>query len=230
MRISVVAAALVSGIAVLSLSTAAEGGGPTSVLVTNPATGEAAATYYTDARYAELERLLHTNDTPARPPADRPTATYFNVTWLVHDVSPWRLDQVYLDVPGGPWVATSMVFAEGDEQRVSWRHVSEGKALVALLDDLGVTGTSSPVKPPVGLPDAGTSDQPFADPREPSLQPPAAEPSTPGTTWFSLTGWRWLVPGLVLGLGVGVLAARRVGPVELRQVLVDREQDKASAL
>jgi anti-sigma-K factor RskA len=54
--------------------------------------------------------------------------------------------------------------------------------------------------------------------------PPAAEPRTvTETEWFSLSGWRWVVPGAVLGLLVGVAAARvrRTRADEPRQVLVD---------
>ena len=48
-------------------------GGPTSVLVTNLDTERAAAIYYTDEQYMELENLLHgantTKSTEADPPA-----------------------------------------------------------------------------------------------------------------------------------------------------------------
>jgi hypothetical protein len=42
------------------------------------------------------------------------------------------------------------------------------------------------------------------------------------TAWWSLTGWRWLVPGLLLGAGVALLLTRtRARDNEPRQALVD---------
>jgi hypothetical protein len=52
--------------------------------------------------------------------------------------------------------------------------------------------------------------------------PPAAT-EEPRTSWFSLTGWRWAVPGALLGLVVGAVAARRPRDTEPRQVLISSE-------
>jgi cytochrome c-type biogenesis protein CcmH/NrfF len=47
------------------------------------------------------------------------------------------------------------------------------------------------------------------------------------TRWFSLTGWRWVAPGLLLGLGLGLVVARRDSrDDEPHQVLVDREPER----
>ena len=52
---------------------------------------------------------------------------------------------------------------------------------------------------------------------------PAPAPAEPGTAWFSLAGWRWVVPGVLLGLVVGAVAARRSRDEEPRQVLISSE-------
>jgi len=205
------AVALLSTLAVLGLSASAEAGGPTSVLVTNPGTGQAAALYYTDSRYAELDSLLHNTGAEADPPADPSKGRSFNVAWLAHDVSVWRFDQVYLDLPGGPWVATSNLFAEGPAQeRVSWHRVANGKPLVMLLDQLV----------------AGKPAAPAFEPSAPAETPAVPDPGV-RTRWFSLTGWRWVAPGLLLGLGLGLVVARRNSrDDEPHQVLVDREPER----
>ncbi|MGH1555106.1 hypothetical protein ACRAWF_34075 [Streptomyces sp. L7] len=76
----------------------AAAGGPTSVLVTSPTSGQAAALYYSDEQYGELQQLLGpegrgTRDKP--PEADLTRARQINVTWLAHDISPWRIDRVF---------------------------------------------------------------------------------------------------------------------------------------
>ncbi len=49
--------------ALIGLPGTAQAGGPTSVLITNPSTGEAGAFYYTSQEYADLERFLTTQPT-----------------------------------------------------------------------------------------------------------------------------------------------------------------------
>jgi hypothetical protein len=74
-------------------ATEAAAGGPTSVLVTSPTSGQATALYYSDEQYGKLEQLLGsegkgTRDKP--PEADLTRARQINVTWLAHDISPWQ--------------------------------------------------------------------------------------------------------------------------------------------
>jgi hypothetical protein len=184
----------------------AEAGGPTSVILTRPTSGEAAALYYTDARYTELERLLDAGTPVADPPSAQAGTPTYNLTWFIHDVNPWRVDQVYFDVQGGPWVATRQGF-DGLSEHVAWRRVSEGKALSMLLEEL------------LGASSSGLTLPTTPAPADRTVEVPRTE-----TTWFSLTGWRWVAPGLLLGLGVGLVAARRAsGSTGPRQVLVDRD-------
>jgi hypothetical protein len=206
----ILAVVVLAALATLMAPQSAQGGGPTSVIVTDPMSGEASALYYTDKRYAELERLLSSGTPVADPPSDQSSATTYNLTWLIHDVTPWRVDQVYFDVPGGPWVATRQGLEEGLSDHVAWRRVSQGKALSLLLEGLlGAPASTS----------AGSLTT--VEPAERVVEVTRTE-----TTWFSLSGWRWVAPGLLLGLAIGLLTARRAAGRldEPRQVLVDRER------
>src|ERR671931_11148 len=71
----------------------------------------AAALYATDEAYGRLERLLVENPSPDPAAPDvhgGPGSDAINVTWLIHDVSVWRVDRVFTDAPGGPWIETIM--------------------------------------------------------------------------------------------------------------------------
>lgn len=190
----------------LLLATAPAGaGGPTSVLVTDPATGQAAGLYHSDAAYAELDRILAAGERLDGKPSGL-GAGAVNVTWLIHDVQPWRTQQLYLHADGGPVVVTYGSEAMGDADDVTWTRPAEGKALQQLVEgvlagsDVTVT-TSAPAPAPA---------------------PVATEQVVTETAWWPLAGWRWLVPGLVVGAaGVLLLTRDRSRDREPRQVLVD---------
>lgn len=190
--------------ALVGLPSTAQAGGPTSVLITQPGPGLAAALYYTSADYAELERLLGSVDPEPVKDSSAGGGVTYNVTWMIHDVQPWRHDAVRVTPDGRAFVATT---DEGDlGTEPFWREVGPADDLTALL---ARTFTKSR---------GGATSDPA-----PAVRP-AASPSTPAvvrTEWWSLTGWRWVVPGVLAGLLVGALAARRreVGP---RRVLEDR--------
>jgi hypothetical protein len=84
-------------------------GGPTSVIIVDPTTGRSAALYTNDKDYGLLMDVLG----PRPPVTDGPDlhggpgSSAVNVTWLIHDVSVWRIDHVFLDDPAGPWVETA---------------------------------------------------------------------------------------------------------------------------
>ena len=181
--------------AALALPLPAGAGGPTSVLVTDPQGEQATALYYSDPGYADLEELL-TGGEPLQEQPGRLGARAVNVTWMIHDAQPWRTQQLYPEAEGGPVVATYDSELTGDGGQVTWTRVADGQALSALLDRV-----LSP-----GSPQEVGADAPAA---EPAVSKPVTRTET---AWFSLTGWRWVFPGLVVGAGmatIAVLAARR---------------------
>src|SRR4051794_8102791 len=143
-RVGVVAAAV--GLVAVAMPGTAWAGGPTSVLLASPQTDRAAALYTTDPAYQQLSDLL--GEEPQADPAPPPTdtgSTYVTVTWLVHDVTIWRIDRAFLDTTSGPWVLTQT--ADGTTGDVStdlwpgqhggpgaiWHRPGDPAALIALF-------------------------------------------------------------------------------------------------
>jgi len=135
------------GLAPLALVTPAVAGGPTSALICVPGAGRTASLYYTDAEYAALAELVAVDgdtgsDEDIVPEADGPVIT---VTWLIHDVTPWRLDQVQLDREGRVWIATNLDNGSGDIWNAPsiWHRPDDPDRLLAFLGDLGVGFTAT---------------------------------------------------------------------------------------
>jgi hypothetical protein len=177
----------------VALTPPAHAGGPTSVLITDPATGHATGLYYSEAAYDDLSRLLADGERLPSEPAGLGSRA-LNLTWLIHDVQPWQTQQLYPDADGGPVVVTHGTEAMGNADDAVWTRPAEGKALQYLVDS--VLAGSAP---------AGPAPAP-----EPSPDPVVTEKVVTETAWWSLTGWRWLVPGLVLGAGAALLVRARV--------------------
>ncbi|MFE0249722.1 hypothetical protein [Streptomyces sp. NPDC059010] len=198
----------------------ASAGGPTSVLLVSPESTETAALYYSDKEYDELARLLGspgmgTRDKP--PEADLTASRQINVTWMAHDVTPWRLDQVYsADKGQAVWIHTA---ADLDSSTNGiWHRADHPARLRALLTKLDLMGKApgeggSAVSPPSPSPsrEPGTDD----GAKNPSAAADAADEATeaspaqagsaegPGSGsasgWGDGTGWWWSLPGAALG-------------------------------
>lgn len=187
-------------------------GGPTSVLIVDPANQRAAALYASDERYLRLSDLVGASEAPAgvgEPPpgADSGLAGgVVTVTWLAHDVDPWRVDRIHLNVPGGPWIASHTgsegqgLVGDGDPR---WHRAAHPEALVELLGALGMgsagTGPSAGGTPPG--PEAGSPGT--AVPAAAAAAAPAAT-APAGPLW----GFGGVLVGVALVLGAG--RARRV--------------------
>ncbi|HMG30645.1 MAG TPA: hypothetical protein VK585_11055 [Jiangellaceae bacterium] len=135
--------ALAAGAAVaalLVLPGQAAGGGPTSVLIVSPTTGQTASLYHHDRDYELLTELLEPASALVEeaPMGVGPGTGQINVTWLVHDVSVWRVDRISLDRERGPLINTnasiSSTFDPGEPG--VWHRALKPAALLALLDRL----------------------------------------------------------------------------------------------
>ncbi len=178
-------------------TTPATAGGPTSVLLSAPP--HLVAFGYDDPQYAELQKLTSVEGTREDPGTEQhEVGAFVRATWLIHDMSVYRLDVIYPDAPGGPWIATTEVSPEsGAVTRPTWHRATDPVALVKLLSSLkllpGLRNGEQARGGPTSLAQSQTATQPDAEPA--AATPSAAEIASPGF----FTGWRWLLPGALLG-------------------------------
>lgn len=196
--------ALISAVCVIWVAAAvcvaapAVAGGPTSVLISLPGEGRSASLTYADAEYDQLMRLVGAQglslpraEAESTPP-DETGAAAVTLTWLIHDIDPWRVDRVYLDAESGPWIATQVMDAETGAMNwdgpVVWHQPSSGKELSMLLDEvLGGVPSSAPEAA------AMTPATPGSD--------PASGPASAGQgygVWWALGG---AAGGILLTMG-----------------------------
>lgn len=190
--------------AALGLPAASDAGGATSVLITQPGS-DAGALYVSDAAYDALLGLLPVDETRGKQVPPGESVADYNLTWLVHDVMPWRFDRVAVFDDGTAWVSTT--FTEG--AAAGWAPLPSAKKITGILDGV-LDGSSAPSV--VTIPAEMT----------PEVVPPAAA-EEPRPARLSLAGWRWAVPGVLVGLVIGAVAARRPRDTEPRQVLISSE-------
>lgn len=196
--------ALSTALILLAGPTPASAGGPTSVLIVNPTTGAAAALYTTDADYMTLLRALEpakdglAEDSPRLSAG--PGTPAVNITWLVHDVSVWRVDQVRLDLDG-VWVSTNVTSSDGSgiSWQGDWHTAADPTAVQDVLDRLGILAGSGVA-----------SDVPSSDEPETALATSASGP---------FTGWWWAMPGALVGalIGIAVTSLRAPAMAALRR-------------
>ena len=186
-----------------ALAGPAAAGGPTSVLLVVPGEGRTAALYTGQADYESLAGLVGAfGDTGATTESgtevDHAAGTEVTVTWLIHDVSVWRVDRIYPDAPGGPWIASQTSFdGSGDiwSSPVQWHNATQGKALTGLLTRLGLRGSSA-AAPSVDV----------APPASPAAVTPTAPSATEPAAADGPSGPVWCVAGLALGVALTLAA------------------------
>ena len=194
----------------------AEAGGPTSALLTVPGAGVTASLYYTDPEYDELAGLVGMADgdgvgTVDRSGQDHENGPGIRVTWLIHDVTPWRVDHIYLEGEGAPWIATQTTGGEGGniwDAQVVWHRPASPAELAALLEDLGLAEASLAAGPFTGVP--GADPPPLAEPAQDAAAGASTETAAAGgdrAVWWGLAGL--LVGSLVTGLLMGVRRGSR---------------------
>ena len=198
----------------------ASAGGPTSVLLVVPGSGRTASLYTGATDYEALAALVGAFDSPGVAGTSDPSGTSHDVgtgvtlTWLIHDVQVWRVDRVYLDAKGGPWISTqSDISVSGTIWDIPpvWHTAARGKELEALLDRLGVSpdprgdgnaavsgdstvggGTGTVIVPP-----AATAAE---------LKKPTIQRADAGTRIAAGVGWG--LAGLALGVALTVAGMR----------------------
>lgn len=212
-RLTAVAGALVAALALMLWGTSpAFAGGATSVLVVSPESRETASLHYSDKEYAQLEGLLGPlgRGTRERPPETvMGTARLINVTWMVHDTTPWRVDRVFLgEMDQEVWIQTSGRFDETTEGL--WHRALSPTDLHKFFYELGVKGKASGTVAGTGFHPAPWEEERAAaeTDRKAATDQEAAGAAT-GTRAAGAPGdgtdWWWAIPGLVAGAALGLV-------------------------
>lgn len=233
-------AATAATLAALALAVGTAGpaaaGGPTSALVVNGGSGDAAALYATDPGYAALDKAIGDNGERVDPLLSEADlggadARQVTVTWLQHDVHVWRVDTLYPDARGGAVVSRGA--GEDPTTSQTWRRVAHPERLGALLDRLGVaeppeeqSGWYMPSQFAAAPPGAdGEAKAPTADEggtpdegRVPGTGPAAGTAAADGDGAReraaaapgpgAATNWWWTLPGLAAGALLATAAPR----------------------
>jgi hypothetical protein len=183
-------------------------GGPTSVLLSAPSVPRVVATGYEDKTYNDLTELIQSTDraTAGNGGTSHESGEFVRATWLIHDMSVWRLDVIYPQADNGPWIATTTMDENGRMSETPvWHRSSDPVKLLKLLDTLGLIGGKHGVSGPTNLSWNDGAQTTTAPAEQPVVQPPVETvKAQPG----ALTGWRWAIPGFVLGAIIAVVAVR----------------------
>jgi hypothetical protein len=168
-----------------------------------PGSGQTSSLYYSDPEYDELSRLVG---------ASEPSGTFggtqsddghasgagVTITWLIHDVEPWRVDRVYPGRNGEVWISTQVNLGGSIwEAPVVWHQPENGARLAALLDELGL-GEETVTDTSVG----DVADAPVEQVGPETSTPQTVRDQEAGSTWPANAGWAagGLVGGAVLAL------------------------------
>ncbi|RII21097.1 hypothetical protein DSC45_01655 [Streptomyces sp. YIM 130001] len=234
-----------AGLALTLLSAGpATAGGPTSVLLSSPTNEQTASLYYTDRAYAQLVKAVGPPTGTAPAPGKAPNlatsmdSPRINVTWMVLDTRPERVDQIYpppRGAPGAVWIHTS---SDPDGAgRAYWHEAKDPEGLLALLDRLKILDKQALAKaespPPTNTP-GGTGKADKALPVASGTAEPAREDGvgsagsdrktessaersgqeSEGSVADGLTGWWWAIPGAGAGaaLTLSIRQALRGAP------------------
>lgn len=166
-------------------------GGPTSVFLASPTSHRTAGLYVQDREYAELEKLLgraggELDGAPRVQPPDQGDGPgdWVNITWMMHDVTPWRQDRVVIGRPRPGDIAIRTAMGNPLPSTGQWHRAEQPARLHALLERLGVLSGASDV--------TGTAASPSASP---------AFTTEAGTA--DGTDWWWALLGLTVGVAFG---------------------------
>lgn len=185
----------------------ASAGGPTSVLLVSPESTETAALYHSDKEYGELEQLLGAPGKGSRdkpPEAGLTAARQINVTWMVHDVTPWRLDRVYPVHKGQDvWIHTAANL--DSTTNGAWHRADHPSQLRVLLKELGLMGRTSGEGNAAILPPAWETSGTEETAEEQPAQAGTGPGSGSGAARGEGTDWWWALPGAAAGAVLALL-------------------------
>jgi hypothetical protein len=191
----------------------AAAGGPTSVLLSAPSVPRVVATGYEDKAYNDLTELIRSTDAGGKADTSHQheSGEFIRATWLIHDMSVWRLDVIYPQAENGPWIATTVMDENGKLPEMPvWHRSADPAKMLKLLDALGLLGGKHGESGPTNLSWNDGTQTTTAPAEQPVVQQPVVQQpvetvkAQPGT----LTGWRWAIPGFVLGAIIAVVAVR----------------------
>ncbi len=212
--------ALTLALMTLLVAGPAQAGGPTSVLLVVPGSGQTASLYTGDPDYETLARTVGAFSSTGTAgqvdssAADHTSGAGVTLTWLIHDVTVWRVDRVYLDAKGGPWISTQTdVSGNGSVWDVPpvWHTAVDAKLLAALLHRLGVDGvTTAAEADPAATASSPTEPVVAAVPDVPADDTTGSSERAADTTGSGARVLGWGLGGLALGVAL-TLAAMRLG-------------------
>jgi hypothetical protein len=197
-------------------------GGPTSVLLANTGRARVHALYTTDSTYHRLlaavgDAEVGDSTEPSWVPEDVKDAV--TLTWLVHDVTVWRVDSVVLTLDDGIWVGTVVgVTGEGNLNTGPSRghRAEDDKGLTAVLSAAGLLGERAK---PRG--DSPTSTAPTSTTPASTAPPPTADGTSAAAT-VTAPGQPMLA---IVATGLGGLVIGALGALLLlrpRTIRADR--------
>ncbi|SEF18275.1 hypothetical protein [Jiangella alba] len=212
MRLARPAAVLLALGALLFAAAPAPAGGPTSVLLVSPSTGRTASLHTTNSAYTTLMSQLGSEPVAARPDVAPPGigGDQIVVTWMIHDVQPWRIDRITFDDDGRPeWIHTSQSMGGGpiewDGDGI-WHRPADVDVLDELLTDLGMMGRTRQ-RPAEEDPDGAAVDAAGAG-GSGAEAPPGGAAGAGGSADGALDAATWALPAVAGGILVGVLGDR----------------------
>ena len=203
--------ALLAAVGWFTAAHSAAAGGPTSVLLANPQTGRVAALYHTDKAYERLAGAVGASESQTGS-TNKPGAVTddftgeIRLTWLIHDMSIWRIDRVHA-TEDGMWVQTVVRTDGGDvfDQPGTWHRPVDPKALAAALQDARLLTTAAAEDDSSSIGSKAESDDAAA---------PLASTSTAESTSGGLIAAVAVVGLLVGGAGATLLQRSRAGRKE----------------
>ena len=193
----------------------AHAGGPTSVLLSAPP--YVTAVGYDDQRYYDLQELVQNAPKGDEGGTAHEAGKFVRATWLIHDMSVWRIDIIYPDAPGGPWISTEEFLTGTKPAKPTWHRAADPARLLEVLgtfklldgkfdggptlDNGSTLGNDSTLRNGYS-----SADAPVTTP-QPTPAPAPAQAQT-RTTTSVFTGWRWIIPGVLIGAAAAVVAVR----------------------